>query len=168
MKWIIGCVCMHAKSFQWCPTLCEPMDCSPPDSSVHGILQARILEWVAVPSSRGFSQPSDGTCVSYVSCIVRRVLYHQRHLRHSSGISFSLKKEGDSDTCPTWMNLESSTLSEIGQSQGHINATWFPFCEVPEGLRFTETETEWGYQGLGEGEWEVFLGCTAMWRYLTC
>ena len=41
------------KSLQSCPTLCDPMDCSPPHSSVHGILQARILEWVAMPSSRG-------------------------------------------------------------------------------------------------------------------
>ena len=42
---------------QSCPTLCDPMDCSPPGSSVHGILQARILEWVAYPFSRGYSQP---------------------------------------------------------------------------------------------------------------
>ena len=45
-------LCMHAKSLQLCPTLCNPMDCSPPGTSVLGILQARILEWVAVPSSR--------------------------------------------------------------------------------------------------------------------
>ena len=38
-----------------CPTLCDPVDCSPPGSSVHGILQARILEWVVMPSSRGSS-----------------------------------------------------------------------------------------------------------------
>ena len=43
---------MHAKSFQSCPTLCDPMDCSPPGSSVHGIFQARILEWVAIAFSR--------------------------------------------------------------------------------------------------------------------
>ena len=42
--------CMHAKLLQSCPALCEPMDCSPPGSSVHGILQARILEWVAMRS----------------------------------------------------------------------------------------------------------------------
>ena len=54
---------------QSCPTLCNPMDCSPPGSSVHGILQARILEWVAMPSSRGSSQSRDRTWVSYVSCI---------------------------------------------------------------------------------------------------
>ena len=44
---------------QSCPTLCNPMDYSPPGSSVHGVLQARILEWVAMPSSRGSSQPRD-------------------------------------------------------------------------------------------------------------
>ena len=67
---------MHAKSLQLCLTLCNPMDCSPPGSSVLGILQTRILEWVAMPSSRGSSQPRDLTCVSYVSCVSRRVLYH--------------------------------------------------------------------------------------------
>ena len=46
-------VCMSVKSLQSCPNLCDPMDCNPPGSSVHGILQARILERVAMPSSRG-------------------------------------------------------------------------------------------------------------------
>ena len=54
---------------QLCPTHCDPMDCSLPGSSVHGILQARILAWAAMPSSRGSSQPRDRTCISYVSCI---------------------------------------------------------------------------------------------------
>ena len=44
---------MHAKSIQSCPTLCDPMDSSPPGSSVHRILQARILEWVAISFSKG-------------------------------------------------------------------------------------------------------------------
>ena len=48
---------MCAKSIQSCPTLCDPMDCSPPGSSVHGILQARILEWVAMPSSPDLPDP---------------------------------------------------------------------------------------------------------------
>ena len=48
---------MHAKLLQSCQTLCDPMDCSLPGSSVRGILQAKILEWVAMPSSRGSSQP---------------------------------------------------------------------------------------------------------------
>ena len=46
---------VHAQSLQLCPTVCNPMDCNPQGSSVHGILQARILEWVAMPSSRGSS-----------------------------------------------------------------------------------------------------------------
>ena len=45
-------VCVYAKLLQSCLTLCDPMDCRPPGSSVHGILQARIMEWVAMPSSR--------------------------------------------------------------------------------------------------------------------
>ena len=46
--------------------LCDPMDCSPPGSSVHGIIQARILEWIAIPISRGSFRPRDG---SPISCI---------------------------------------------------------------------------------------------------
>ena len=61
-EWI--CVCMHTKLLQWCLTLCNTMDSSPPGSSVHEILQARILEWTAMPSPRAFSQPQDRTHIS--------------------------------------------------------------------------------------------------------
>ena len=61
---------------QLCPTLWDGMNCSLPVSSVHGILRARILEWVAMPSSRRSSQPRDWTYVYYVSCIGRWVLYY--------------------------------------------------------------------------------------------
>ena len=74
----IACTC--AKSLQSCLTLRDPADRSPSGSSVHGILQARILEWVAMPVSRGSSQPRDWTHVSYVSCIGREFLYHLCHL----------------------------------------------------------------------------------------
>ena len=60
----ICCCCLATKS---CPTLCDPMDLSPPGSSVHGILQARILHWVAMPSSRGSSRPRDYTQVSSIT-----------------------------------------------------------------------------------------------------
>ena len=50
-------LCVHAKSLQLCLTLCDPMYCTPPGSSVHGILQARILEGVAMPSSRDLPHP---------------------------------------------------------------------------------------------------------------
>ena len=55
---------MHAQS---CPTLCDPTDCSPAGSTVHGIVLARILEWAAISSSRASSQPRDQTHVSSVS-----------------------------------------------------------------------------------------------------
>ena len=58
-----------AQSLQSCPTLCDPMDFSPAGSSVHGISQARVLEWVAIYFSRGSSQPRDPT---QVSCIAGR------------------------------------------------------------------------------------------------
>ena len=48
-------MCMHAEWLQLCPTLCDPMDCNSPGSSVLGIIQARILEWLVMPSSRGSS-----------------------------------------------------------------------------------------------------------------
>ena len=60
---------------QSCPALCNPMDYSPPGSSIHGIFQARILKWVAISSSRRSSQPKDWTHISYVSCIGRWILY---------------------------------------------------------------------------------------------
>ena len=52
---------------QLCPTLCDTLDCSPPGSSVHGMLQARILEWVAISFSRDSSQPRDRTQVSRIA-----------------------------------------------------------------------------------------------------
>ena len=61
------CYCLES-----CPT-CDTMDCSLPGSSVHGISQARILEWIAISFSRGSSQPRNRT---HLSCIVRQVLYH--------------------------------------------------------------------------------------------
>ena len=64
------------------------MDCSPPGSYVHGILQARILEWVAMPSSRGSSLPRDRTHISYVSYIARRLLYCYCHLGDPFNISY--------------------------------------------------------------------------------
>ena len=62
--------CMHACSVtELCLRLWEPMDCSLPDSSVHGIFQAKILEWVAIYSSRGSLQPRNRTHASKISCI---------------------------------------------------------------------------------------------------
>ena len=67
----VSCLLSHFSRVR----LCDPMDCSPPGSSVHGILQARTLEWVAISSSKGSSQPRDLTNVSYISCIGRQLPY---------------------------------------------------------------------------------------------
>ena len=69
---LVIAVFMRAKSLQSCPT---HMDCRPPGSSVHWVLQARILDWVAMPFSRGSVWPRVRTCISYVSCTGRRVPY---------------------------------------------------------------------------------------------
>ena len=58
---------MFARSLQLCLTVCDLMDCSPPSSSVHGVLPARILEWLAMPSSRGSSPARDQTHVSSIA-----------------------------------------------------------------------------------------------------
>ena len=74
--YICVCVCVRAKSLHSYPPLCDPMDCSLSGLSVHGILQARLLEGVAISFSRGFSRPRERTCVSHISSIGRRVLHH--------------------------------------------------------------------------------------------
>ena len=67
------CMCLCVLSRVW---VCNPIDCSQPGSSDSGLLQARILEWVAVPSSRGSSPPRDQTCIFYVSCIAAGFFHH--------------------------------------------------------------------------------------------
>ena len=57
-------LCVHAQMLQSCPALCDPMDCRLPGSSIPGILQVRLLEWVAISPSRGSSPPRDQTRVS--------------------------------------------------------------------------------------------------------
>ena len=71
-------MCVHAKLLPSCPILCNLMACSPPGSSVCRILQARILEWVAMPSSRG-SFPTQGSnlCLLNISCIGRQVFFYR-------------------------------------------------------------------------------------------
>ena len=73
------CVCTRACALSYlsCVRLCATIwTIAPPGSSVHRLLQARILEWIAMPSFRGSSQPREWICVSYVSCTGRQVLYH--------------------------------------------------------------------------------------------
>ena len=92
---------------QSCLTLCDSVDCGPPGSSAHGILQARILVWVAMSFSRGSSRPRDLTHISYVSCIDRRILYHQCHLGipHRNAVLCLVTQ-----SCPTLCDSMNSSL----------------------------------------------------------
>ena len=98
---------------QSCPTLCNHMDCSPPGSSVHGIFQARILEWVAISFSRGLSWPRDWT---WVSCTAGRLFtdwaedvsihthtHTHTHTRWSILFTQALKKEWNN---AIWSNID--------------------------------------------------------------
>ena len=87
---IEGEMCMRAEPLQSCPTLCDSVDCSQSGFSVLGILQARILEWIAMLFSRGSSWPRDWTCISYVSCIARQVLYHYHHFEKGFNLKYSI------------------------------------------------------------------------------
>ena len=88
--------CLVAQSYL---TLCNNMNCSLPGSSAHGILQARILEWVAVPSSRGSSQPTDRTQGSNPSLPHwRQILYH---LGHQGSPLYYLQFSLVAQSCPT-------------------------------------------------------------------
>ena len=109
-------VYLCAKLLQSCPILCDPMDCSLTGSSVHGILQVRILEWVSRPSSRGFSWPRDWACVLCGSCIVGRF--------------FTAEPPGK----PESLLYNSALLMTKAQSQGTAWLQWIHF--VKKQLRF--------------------------------
>ena len=97
----IVCACSVAQSYpiaQSCPTLCSPMDYSLSGFFVHGIFQARILEWVAIPYSRGSSQLRDRTQVSYIG---RQVLYHYTTREARNGACLAVKSRLWSYT--TWV-----------------------------------------------------------------
>ena len=70
------CIVCACSVIQSCLTLCNARDCSLLDTSIHGIFQARILEWVAISYSRGSSWPRNWTCISCDFCIGRQILYH--------------------------------------------------------------------------------------------
>ena len=90
---------------QSCPTLCDPMDCSPPGSSVHGILQARILEWVAISFSRGSSRPRDWTQVSRIVGRCFNLWATREALLTQKGGNFHLVPEKSKEDYPTFFRI---------------------------------------------------------------
>ena len=109
------CMCV-----QLCPTLCDPLGCSCSGSSVHGISQARILEWVAISYSRGSSWPRNWTCLCCVSCIGRQILYScttwgSIQFSHSV-VSDSLQPHGLQQArlpCPSWSLLKLMSIESV-------------------------------------------------------
>ena len=128
-----------AKWLQSCLTLCDPMDCSLQGSSIHGILQSRILESVAVPSSRRFSQSRDRTCISYISNIGRQILYHEGHVifRTILGILEICKPstEGSHTCCTQFFLLLESYISVVHLLKW-VNQYWYGISFIQISLVF--------------------------------
>ena len=95
---VFSAVAAAALSLQLCPTLCDPMGCSLPVSSVHGILWTRVLEWVAMPSSRGSSQPRDWI---WVSCIAGRFFTAESPGKPMISSSAAATAAKSPQSCPT-------------------------------------------------------------------
>ena len=138
---------------QSCPILCDPMDYSPPGSSgssgssAHGIFQARILEQVAISYSRGSSLPRDQTCISWVSCVGRWILYHCTTweallMPHLSGII------PDLSFCDWFISLSirSSRFIHVvayGSISFFLNSEWYSIVYIYH-ILFTHSSLE-GY-----------------------
>ena len=94
---------------QLCQTLCDPMDCSLPSSSIHGIFQARVLEWVAISFSRVSFRPRDQTEVSH---IVSKMLYHLSHQGNPTG-----RRQVSWSTIPNFLRIFHSLLEKAEEPE---------------------------------------------------
>ena len=107
----IDCCCLVAKTFL---TLLRPVDYSPWDSSNHGISQARILDWVAISFSRESSWSRNQTCISFISCFGRQVLYHYCHLGSPEKPGWINKSELKSWTASWGDNVAARSMTKSG------------------------------------------------------
>ena len=117
------------------------MVCNLPSSTIHGIFQARILEWVAISFSRGSSQPRDWTHISYVSCIGRWVLLPLAPPGKSSSCysSKQLVSVFSSLSCGEQFELDACTLSCFGPVR-LFGSPWTVACQVPLSMGFSRQE----------------------------
>ena len=116
---------MHAKLLQSCLTLCDPINCRPPHSSVHGILQTRIPEWVAMPFSRGSSRPRDRNL-------------HLLRLLHWEASSLSLALSSDIYSVEAFTVFKTLCESALEKAMAPHSSTlaWeIPWMEEPGGLQ---------------------------------
>ena len=134
------CSCFVVKVYL---TLCDPMDCSLPGASVHGILQARILEWVAISFSRESSRPRDQICIS---CIGRWILYHRatREVQFSrSVVSDSLRPHESQHARPPCLSptprVHSDSRPLNQRCHPAISSSVVPFSSCPQSLPASES-----------------------------
>ena len=102
------------------PTLCDPMDSSSPGSSVYGIFQAWIPQWVAISYSRGPSQARDWTHFFCVSCIGRQILYYFITWDVMSGIHFKITEWGRKHTEQQWVNADNWAMNTMLSTCGYV------------------------------------------------
>ena len=110
---------------QACPTLCNPVDCSPPGSPIPGILQARTLEWVAISSSRRSCQPRDQTWVSFISCTAGGFFAAEPPGKHGSPPAFTAG-HGETPTVMPALGCAEVSLAigkACGRAQGSSTST---------------------------------------------
>ena len=113
-------------------TLCDPMDCSLPGSSVHGISQARILEWVAVSFSRGSSRPRNQTCISYITGEYYIPIKINLKNQYSGHVKLNYRDENGSISCPA-----------AAAKSSHVQffaILWAIACQAPLSMGFSRQE----------------------------
>ena len=128
---------VKVKVAQLCLTLCDPMACSPPGSSVHGISKARILKWVAISFSRRSSHPRDQTHMSCVSCIVGGFFIH-----------WAIRKAPCRYMIMYLQNIVYNPLMQCGCS---VNVTYY--YEDPKTCTMV-----WGLSGFRVGMYSLWVG----------
>ena len=129
-----------------CPTVGNPMDCSPLGSSVRGILQAKILVWVTMPSSKWSPRPRDWSRVACISCVSRQILYHCKGTCCCCSVAWSCPALCDTVDCSMLTIPDSKlTLTQFIGKEIHIRTvkenkfmcrwefyTWFPIWNTQE------------------------------------
>ena len=150
---------------QSCLTLCDPMDCSLLGSSIHGILQARILEWEAIPCSRGSSQPRDWTEVSHIATRfftiwATRVIWHQ--MSCSKVFWLILGSVAKMRWAETLSRTPSSLLPEIGEFHlccPSAPCKWIWMICLP-----LVSMQPWVHKGMGRGHDCCSTSCIMDWK----
>ena len=124
------CVCMHSV-IQSCPTLCNLMDHSLPGSSVHGIFQARIQEWVVISSSRGSSWPRDQICISCVSCIAGGFYTVEPWVGRAGGGDVERTRRFSLRKYKNWATVEIEGATGMGETRSCWNKFTGEVCSLP-------------------------------------